>query len=225
MREEFEGDNQRRDCGPAKVTNQGSSVRRGYVGRRGVAILVLVATLCGSGFVYGQNQKNKNKKKDAEVTVDASSLMPDNPAIDLLVTQMLGAWQAGDTEGMHKFYADDITVISGAWEPPIFGWANYARASQAQFARTSGSRLDRTNSFTKVMGDTALVTYQWQYLGTVDGKPARAFGHTTLVLQKRTGTWLIVLNHTSVIPTDEPSPATPSPASGVPTSSLAPNQK
>ncbi len=225
MREEFECRNEQSDGKPAKRLGYGCLARRGHMGRRRAAILTLAVMLYGAGFVYGQNQKNKNKKKDAEATVEASSLMPDNQAIDLLVTQMLGAWQAGDPEIMHKFYADDITMISGAWEPPLFGWANYSRAYQAQFARTSGSRLERSNSYIKVLGDTAMVTYQWRFLGAVDGRNTQAFGHTTLVLQKRTGNWLIILNHTSVVPTDEPSTAAPAPAAGEPTSSLAPNQR
>ncbi len=58
--------------------------------------------------------------------------MPDNQAVDLLVSQMLGAWQAGDADAMRKFYADDVMIVSGAYEPPLIGWANYARAYQAQ---------------------------------------------------------------------------------------------
>jgi len=223
MCEESKFKSERADCRPTSRLRHGYVARGGYVKRRSMAILALAATLCGAGFVYGQNQKNKKKSKDADANFNASSLLPENQAIDLLVSQMLGAWQAGDAEGMHKFFADDITVISGAWEPPLFGWANYARAYEAQFARTSGSRLERTNSYTKVMGDTALVTYQWQFLGNVDGKRSQALGHTTLVLQKRASSWLIVLNHTSAIPTDEPSANAPTPASGTPTSSLAPS--
>src|SRR5207302_114830 len=215
--------NRRADCGPTNRLRHGCLAGRTHLWRCSMAILALAATFCGAGFVYGQNQKNKKKSKDADANANTSSLLPENQAIDLLVSQMLGAWQAGDAEGMHKFYADDITVISGAWEPPLFGWANYARAYEAQFARTSGSRLERTNSYTKVMGDTALVTYQWQFLGNVDGKRSQALGHTTLVLQKRASSWLIVLNHTSAIPTDEPSANAPTPASGTPTSSLAPS--
>jgi uncharacterized protein (TIGR02246 family) len=224
MREESEFKNERADGGPAKRPRCGYAGRPGHITRRSVAILALAAMFCGSGLVYGQNQKN-NKKKGAEAASNASdpSLLPDNQAIDLMVSQMLGAWQAGDAEAMQKFYADDMTVISGAWEPPLFGWANYARAYQAQIGRTSGCRLERTNSYTRVTGDTAWVTYQWQFLGNVDGKRTQAYGHTTLVLQKRAGTWLIVLNHTSAIPTDEPSADRP--ASGEPSSSLAPNQK
>jgi uncharacterized protein (TIGR02246 family) len=224
MREESEFKSERADGGPAERLRHGYAGRRGHIGKRGVAILTLATMLCGAGLVYGQNQKdNKNKKKAGEASASDPSMLPDNRAIDLLVSQMLGAWQAGDAEAMQKFYADDMTVISGAWEQPLFGWANYARAYQSQIERTSGCRLERTNSYTKVLGDSAWVTYQWQFLGNVDGKRTQAFGHTTLVLQKRAGNWLIVLNHTSAIPTDEPSADTPRPASGEPTSSLAPN--
>jgi uncharacterized protein (TIGR02246 family) len=225
MREEFEFKNEQRHGWPAKRLRCECAGKAGRANRFHVAILVLAAMLCGAGFAYGQKQKNK-KDKDAEASVSAASLLPEDQAIDLMVSQMLGAWQAGDAEGMHKFYADDVTVISGAWEPPLFGWANYARAFESQRARAAAPRLERTNSFIKVMGDAALVTYQWQFSGNVDGKPAQAFGHTTLVLQKRAGNWLIILNHTSAIPMDEPpAPSSSTPAKGEPTSSLAPNRK
>src|SRR2546427_2731983 len=127
---------------------------------------------------------------------------------------------------MQHFYTRSTRRSAAAGKPPLIGWANYARAYEAQFARTSGSRLERTNSYFKMMGDTAWVTYQWQFLGNVDGKRTQAFGHTTLLLQKRAGNWLIVLNHTSAIPADEP-PAdlSSNPVNGEPTSSLAPTPK
>lgn len=205
------------------VTGRGSGFYAG--GRRtgawGTAILVIVAMLCGAALAHGQNQKNK-KGKDQGNDVPISSMLGDNASIDMVVTQMLGAWQAGNADGMRKFYADDVVVISGGWEPPLMGWENYARAYQAQIARSSGSRLERTNSYIKVMGDTAWVTYQWQYVGIVDGRTAQAWGHTSLVLQKRAGAWLIVLNHTSAIPTDQPPAETSSaPKASDTTSSLA----
>lgn len=224
MYEESEFKNISCDSESAKQINDGH-VSRWQVRAPCVAVLAIAMTFCGAGLAHGQNQKNK-KDKDAQNGAAAASLLSDNQTIDLLVSQMLGAWQAGDVEGMHKFYADDVTVISGGWEPPLLGWANYARAYQAQLARASGSRLERTNSYIKVLGDSAWVTYQWQYAGTVDGKTVLAFGHTTLVLEKRAGAWLIALNHTSAIPTDQPSIETSSaPASGDTTSSLAPSSK
>jgi uncharacterized protein (TIGR02246 family) len=158
-------------------------------------------------------QNQRNNRKEPETTGIVSPVpIPDAQAIDLLVSQMLGAWQVGDVEMMHKYYADDVTVVSGAWEPPLFGWDNYVRAYRAQRARTQSGRLDRTNTYTKVFSDTAWVTYQWEFTGQVDGNPASSVGHTTLVLQKRAGTWLIALNHTSVVPT----PVQPTPALAVP---------
>lgn len=224
MRGESDFKVERTDCRPMGRLRYGAKWQ--HMTRCSVVVLALAAMLCGPAFVHGQDQKNKKKKdKNAEASVSASSLLPDNQGIDLLVSQMLGAWQAGDVDGLHKFYADDITVISGAWEPPLFGWANYARAYQTQIARTSIPRLERTNSFIKVMGDTAVVAYQWQFAGTVDGKPAQAFGHTTLVLQKRSGNWLIVVNHTSAIPAEDTSTITPAPANSGARSSLAPGAK
>lgn len=232
MREKSEFKKQGADSGPVICLchgRAGISERRAGTStrttRRVVAILALAVALCASASVYGQNKKNK-KDKDAETSVSTSSLLPDNQAVDLLVSQMLGAWQAGDADGMRKFYADDVLVVSGAWEQPIIGWANYANAYQAQLKRTSAPRLERTNSYTRMMGDTAWVTYQWQFAGDVDGKPTQAFGHTTLVLQKRAGNWLIVLNHTSAVPIDQAPAASPAlRPNGQPTSSLAPNAR
>jgi ketosteroid isomerase-like protein len=77
--------------------------------------------------------------------------------------------------------------------------------------------MDRSNSYIKVSGDTAWVSYQWQFFGQVDGNPTNAFGHTTLVLQKRAGSWLIVLNHTSGVPaTPAAAPAAAKPLPSAP---------
>ena len=158
-----------------------------------------------------QKQNQKGKQQDSDSTITSPIPAPDSQQIDTLISQMLGAWQVGDVDLMHKAYADDVTIVSGQWEQPLFGWANYVRAYQAQRARTQGDRLERTNSYTKVMGNTAWCTYQWQYTGQVDGVPASAFGHTTLVLEKRGGNWLIVLNHTSVVPVSQPASSTAAP--------------
>jgi ketosteroid isomerase-like protein len=192
---------------PAKI----SSHRR----RRALAaagMLVLAVSLWGSGAAA---QKKNKKDKQAAQPADVQAPLPDPKAIDLLISQMLGAWQIGDVDMMHKYYADDLTSVSGEFEPPLLGWDNYVKAYQAQRARTQGVRMDRVNTYTKVMGDTAWSTYQWQFSGLVDGKAASALGHTTLALEKRNGAWLIVMNHTSEVSTS--SPATP--AGGTPTAS------
>jgi len=174
------------------------------------ALLLITAPLAAAPRPQNQkNQKiektqkdNKNKQESAITAVDVTSPTPlsDPQAIEMMVSQMLGAWQIGEADLMHGFYSDDVLVVSGAWEPPLQGWQNYVRAYQAQRARTQGARLERTNTFTKVQGDMAWCTYQWQFAGQVDGGAVDAVGQTSLVLEKRAGKWLIVLNHTSAVP-------------------------
>lgn len=190
---------------------------------RSVAVAAMVLVLLGSATLLAapgaQNQKNNKNAKDKqepEVT-GLSSLMtlPDPQAIEIMLSQMLAAWQIGDDQMLHSYYSDDVLVVSGAWEPPLQGWPSYLRAYQVQRARTQAGRLERTNTFTKVVGNAAWSTYQWAFVGQVDGTLINAVGQTTLMLEKRAGKWLIVVNHTSV----SPSPQTPDPASAVPQSS------
>jgi ketosteroid isomerase-like protein len=185
------------------------------------AVVAMLLILFGPmTLLAAQNQKNQNAKdaKQSDIT-GISSLMalPDAQAIELMLSQMLAAWQIGDDQMLRTFYADDVLVVSGAWEPPLQGWQNYLRAYTAQRARTQGVRLERTNTFTKVLGTTAWCTYQWDFVGQVDGAQASAVGQTTLMLEKRAGKWLIVVNHTSVAPT--PQRSVPASAAPVPQSS------
>jgi uncharacterized protein (TIGR02246 family) len=168
-----------------------------------IVALTLITTAAAPAFASRTApQKQKGNKKAPETSETSSPTVPltDAQAIDLMISQMLGAWQVGDVEAMHKYYADDLTAISGAWEPPLFGWQNYAHAYQAQRAQLQGGRLERTNTYTKLMGDLAWVTYQWDFTGEVEGNLVSAVGHTTLLLQKRAGSWIIILNHTSAVP-------------------------
>lgn len=179
--------------------------------RAGIAALLL-ALVAGplalrADNLSGQNQKQKKGEDSGSIV--SPSLLPDDQAIDLVVGQMLGAWQVGDLDMMHKYYADDVVVVSAAWEQPLFGWENYARVYKTALARTSGSVLERSNSYTKVLGNAAWVTYQWRYTGQVDGAATTALGHTTLVLEKRGESWVIVLNHTSAVPQELQSSAAP----------------
>jgi ketosteroid isomerase-like protein len=145
-------------------------------------------------------QKEKKKKKDANASDDAHIKlpMPDEQQIDYAISEMLGAWQLGDIDRLHKGYADDAVFVSAVWAPPIFGWSNYLPLYQQQHARTQQVRLDRINTFIKVSGAVAWACYQWDFSGTVDGQPMTTRGQTTLVFEKRSDRWLIVHNHTSV---------------------------
>jgi ketosteroid isomerase-like protein len=198
---------------------QNVSYRPGKTSRRlhkNLNFLMLAASLVGCLPLLANGQatqkQNQKKQQDSQSTAVASPIPPpDSQAIDMAISQMLGAWQVGDVDLMHKSYADDVTIVSGQWEPPILGWANYVKAYQAQRARTQGDRLERSNSYTKITGETAWCTYQWHYTGQINGVPAAAFGHTTLVLEKRAGNWLIVLNDTSVVPVSQPASSTAAP--------------
>jgi ketosteroid isomerase-like protein len=184
-----------------------------------VAALALILFACAALPAAQKNSKSAAKEaKEFEAANSASSpslvTLPDAQAIELMLSQMLAAWQIGDEQMLHTFYADDVLVVSGAWEPPLQGWQNYLRAYQAQRARTQGIRMDRSNTFTKVLGTTAWSTYQWEFAGQVDGAQSSAVGQTTLVLEKRAGKWLIVVNHTSV----SPLPPRAAPSSAMPNS-------
>jgi ketosteroid isomerase-like protein len=166
----------------------------------------------------GQKQKQQNQKDSAQK--DDTPLIPqtDEQAVDTDITEMLGAWQIGDVDMLRKYYADNVLVVSGLWEPPLIGLDKYIQAYQRQRARMQGPQLNRSNTFIRVEGTIAWAVYQWTFTGVVDGQPTGYRGHTTLVFEKRNGRWLIITNHTSLaIPSPPPQPAQPnSPAPAKP---------
>ena len=173
-------------------------IRRAY--RTAIGFLLCVALLLGVASQATAQQKDKKNKKDtpAPSSNTPSIPLPDEQQIDYLISTMLGAWQVGDTEKMHECYADDVTIVSSTWNPPVIGWNTYLPLYQQQRARMKQVRMDRSNSFIRVNGDYAWATYQWDFTGTVDGQPTVSQGHTTLVMQKVNSKWVIELNHTSV---------------------------
>jgi ketosteroid isomerase-like protein len=174
--------------------------RRAY--RTATGFLLCVALLLGVASQATAQQKDKKNKKDTPAPSNTPAIpLPDEQQIDYMISTMLGAWQVGDTEKMHECYADDVTIVSSTWNPPVIGWNAYLPLYQQQRARMKQVRMDRSNSFIKVNGDSAWATYQWDYAGTVDGQPTVSQGHTTLVMQKLNNKWVIELNHTSVAET------------------------
>ena len=178
------------------------------------AILVIFAVSTGAWA-----QKTKNKKPDN------TSPMPTLPLsvsdqIDHDIGEMLGAFQAGDVEAMHKYYSDNVTFVSGAFGPPIMGWQNYLAGYQQQRAAFPAIQLVRRNTYIFVHADVAWASYQWEFSSVLNGKPYALRGQTTLVLNKVGDDWLIVHNHTSQLcdlsaaPQQQPStqpPVTPAP--------------
>src|SRR5271154_5285767 len=188
--------------------------------RLGVLLLLAFALVLATASPAAAQKKKKTTPADNGPTVP----LPDEQQIDYNISEMLGAWQLGDTDKMHKDYADDVAIVNGIYAPPVLGWANYLALYQQQRARMQRVRLDRANTFIKVDGNVAWACYQWDFAAVVDDKTATAQGQTTLVFEKRDGRWLIVLNHTSLVqptpqsaepavapkPADTPPPAKPS---------------
>jgi uncharacterized protein (TIGR02246 family) len=161
--------------------------------------------LCGCILLGGatpaaaQKEKKKKKVTAASETSPAPPALPDVQQIDIAISEMLGAWQLGDAERLHKAYADDVSVVSGAWQAPLIGWANFFAEYQKQRARVQQARMDRDNTYVRVTGNFAWACYQWEFSGVVDGQQSGARGQTSLVFEKRNGNWVIVHNHTSLI--------------------------
>ncbi len=177
-----------------------------------ILLLSLVSALSLSCVSSVAAQKEKKKKTDPSSSSDTSkTLIPltDEQQIDYTLSDMLGAWQLGDIEKLHKDYADDVAMVNGSWAPPIFGWNNYLAIYQQQRARMTQVRMDRFNTYIKVNGAVGWACYQWDFQAVVDGQQAQSQGHTTVVLEKRENHWVIVLNHTSAAP----KPQQPAPAS------------
>lgn len=193
---------------PGATTRAGLAVKSS--GSRAVpalaaALAIFFALACA---IPASAQKNKKNQPPPAADSQTSAVnVPEEAAIDKDISEMLAAWELGDADRMHQYYSDDVLVVSGAWEPPISGWANYRTAYLAQRGRMQSVRLDRTNTFTKVSADHAWITYQFEFAGVVDGNPASAHGHTTLVMEKRNGHWLIILNHTSLVQEGPVAPA------------------
>jgi len=180
---------------------------------RGFRVWIIMALALMAVAIPAEAQKkDKNKKTpppDLGEEIKSAIRPPDSQAIDQAIGEALGYWQIGDTESMHKYYAEDVVLVSGAWEQPIIGWDNFLKAYQAQRAQVSGARMDRSNTLIKVNGSSAWATYQFVYAAQMEGKVVQFRGHTTLVLVKQADRWVITLNHSSVVDSTAPEPAIP----------------
>jgi len=181
---------------------------------RGCRIWIFLA-LAVLAFALPSSAQKKNKNTPAPSTanpgdnIQAEMHTPDAQAVDETIGEALGYWQIGDAESLHKYYADDVVLVSGAWEPPIIGWENFLKVYQAQRAQINGARMDRSNTLIKVNGNTAWATYQFVYSAQSEGKVASFRGHTTLFLVKQANRWVITLNHSSIVDSSLPEPASP----------------
>jgi ketosteroid isomerase-like protein len=185
-------------------------------------LAIFLAALFALALASTASAQKKKKKDDSSSQQPAPTAnIPDEQKIDYMISEMLGAWQVGDVEKLHKAYSDDVSVVNGLWAPPVIGWPNYLLGYQQQRARAQQVRLDRLNTLIRVApsGNVAWACYQWDFAAIVDGNPSSAQGQTTLVLEKRSdNNWVIVHNHTSLVQASQPTapgamaPATPAPA-------------
>lgn len=148
----------------------------------------------------------KNKKGVTNTTPlnnDEAPPLPlgsDAEQIDHNIGEMLAGFELGNVEMMHKYYADNVTFVSGDFAPPIVGWQNYVPLYQRQATSFSGIQLVRRNTIIFPHGDVAWAMYQWEFSAYYNGQPYSARGQTTLIFNKIGGNWLIVHNHTSEVP-------------------------
>ncbi|HET8924560.1 MAG TPA: nuclear transport factor 2 family protein [Candidatus Acidoferrum sp.] len=175
----------------------------GLTGRtvQNVFLVFLAAALSVTCVSPAAAQKEKKQKKDKTPADTSKTLIPmsDEQQIDYMLSEMLGAWQLGDIEKLHKYYADDVSIVNGGWAAPILGWTNYLALYQQQLTRMQKVRMDRANTYIKVSGTVGWACYQWDFEAVVDGQPSAARGQTTVVVEKRNNQWLIVHNHTSLV--------------------------
>jgi ketosteroid isomerase-like protein len=193
---------------------------RGETLRNAMMLLIAFALLLASASPAVAQQRDKKKKKEAAADSSGPIIpLTDEQQIDYMISEMLGAWQLGDIERLHRAYADDVVFVSGVYAPPVIGWNNYLASYQLQKARMQQVRMDRVNTFIKVDGTFGWACYQWDFSAVVDGQPSAAQGQTTLVLEKRNNRWVIVHNHTSLVPSAPPaSPSGTQPAAQPPPS-------
>ena len=169
----------------------------GYAGGRifrALATVIVLLLFTSSSWA----QKKQKKPDNSDQPLPALPVAPSDQ-IDHDIGEMLGAFQVGDVEAMHKYYSDQVTFVNGNFEPPIVGWQNYAAAYQRQKAAFPGMQLIRRNTYIFTHGDVAWATYQWEFASSLNGKPVNARGQTTLVFNRVGDRWLIVHNHTSQV--------------------------
>jgi ketosteroid isomerase-like protein len=188
---------------------------------RGCACLLAAALIltASSGATAQKNKKDKNS--DASNNASQTSALPviakpDQDQIDEDIGEMLGAFQVGNVEMMHKYYADNVTFVRSTYDPPVIGWQNYVASYTQEKAAFQAMQLIRRNTYIFTHGDVAWASYQWEFDSMWNGRPYMTRGQTTLVLNKVGGNWLIVHNHTSeILPqSNQQTAAQPAPQAG-----------
>jgi ketosteroid isomerase-like protein len=172
------------------------------------ALLAMATALSIFAVPSHAQQKDKKKKKDATL-VDNNSANPivpltDEQQLDYMISEVLGAWQIGDSDRMHKNYADDVSVVNGGWAPPVLGWTNYEALYKLQRSKMQQVRMDSSNTYIKEKGNTSWSFFQWDFAAVIAGNSSAARGQTTYIFIKKDNRWLIAHDHTSIVQTSQP---------------------
>jgi uncharacterized protein (TIGR02246 family) len=153
------------------------------------------------------------------VLLPATAKDKEEEKIEAVVEAVIKAYEQGDYTTMGRYYAPTVTVVAGDFNPPVEGWSTVAERYRTQHSNLTAVTLARENTRVARQGKIAWVVYQWRFAALLAGNPIAALGHTTLVMQKQGGQWLIVHNHSSALPAPpEPAP-TGSPAQPQPSQS------
>src|ERR1700733_15969952 len=117
---------------------------------RGCACLVAAALILAVSPNGAAQKKKKQKNSDATDSTPTPAL-PDTPRseadkINQDIGEMLGAFQVGDADMMHKYYSDDVTFVQSTYDPPVVGWQNYVALYQREKAAFQGMQLIRRNT-------------------------------------------------------------------------------
>jgi len=190
-----------------------AKIRAGSAGTHIFSLVIAAALVFAIPAGSCAAQKTKKPKKDTDSSQPAPVIpSSDVQEIDRDIGEMLGAFQVGDVELMHKHYADAATFVSGGFEPLVMGWQNYVARYQSQRTAFQGMQLIRRNTYIFTHGDAAWASYEWEFDAMYNGQPYSLQGQTTLVFNKVGSDWLIVHNHTSQVvsqgtPSQQPAPA------------------
>lgn len=125
----------------------------------------------------------------------------DEEKIQAVVDAVIKAYSSGNYDSVDPYFAPEVTMVPANYAPPVKGWTNVKTRYQQATANLEGTSMYPENTTITRRGKTAWVVYQWRFAGIVNGQPIGALGHTTLVMEKRSGKWVIVHNHTSALPT------------------------
>lgn len=130
--------------------------------------------------------------------------------IEAVIAAVVEAYRTGNYATLGRYYAPEVTVVPGDYNPPVAGWPNVEQRYRESFANLTGAEMVRENTRIERRGNLAWAVYEWRFLGNLGEQTVAAAGHTTLILEKRRGNWVVVHNHTSVIlPPPAPEKSTP----------------